>query len=272
MSVYLGKLGRMVELKCPSSQRVQLDDGFTFQTTLEGAVKAQARRVRRRVWSVDIGAATPAELADLLAFATGEWGNGPFAWVSADAPVTNLLPPEVSICGPQAVFSSTVSRTGPMALGDGRYSGASLTTSDPNGTLWVGASKAPIPVIPGQPVTASATVIGAGGKVRLHWVAADGSAMTGTATSSDTGTALPRRLSATGIPPAGAVSCTMSSTKATQLTRPAITWSEQMLDWQPGEGCQAAVLHGLTKDVILALRNPRYGRYASASFTVTEVG
>ena len=273
MSVYLGSLGRLVELKCPASQSVSIDDGYSFQTTLEGRVKAQARTVRPRSWSVDIGAATPADLADLLAFAGGEWGNGPFVWVSTDAPVTNLLTPEVSLCGPQAVFSSTVSRTGPMALGDGRFSGASLMTSDPNGTLWVAASKAPVPVLPGQPVTASAYVLGAGGKVRLHWVAADGSAMNGTVTSAGTGTAgTPQRLHATGVPPVGAVSCTMSTTKALQITRPAITWTDKLFDWQPGEGCQKAVLHGLSRNLILALRDPSYGRYSSASFTITEVG
>lgn len=273
MSVYLGELGRLVELKCPSSQSVSVEDGTTFETTLEGRVKAQARSARRRSWSVDIGAATPAEMASMLAFAGGEWGKGPFVWVSTDAPVTNLLPLEASLCGSQAIYSNTVSRGGPMQLGDGTWAGSSLTTSDPTGTLWVGASKAPVPVLPGQPVTASAWVIGAGGKVRLHWVAADGSAMAGTVTSSGTGAAgVPQRLSATGIPPAGAVSCTMSTTKATQITRPAITWTGAPFDWQPGEGCPKAVIHGLSRQIILALRDPSYGRYSNASFTITEVG
>ena len=273
MSIYLGNLGRLVELKGPSSQSVAADDGYTFETTLEGRVKAQARAARPRKWSVDIGAATPADLANLLAFAAGEWGNGPFVWVSVDAPVTNLLTPEVSRCGPQAVFSSNVSRSGPMALGNGQWSGASLTTSDPSGTLWVGASKAPVPVLPGQPVTASAYAIGAGAKARLHWVAADGSAMNGTVTSAGTGTAgTPQRLHATGTPPAGAVSCTMSTTRALQITRPAITWTKEPFDWHPGEGCQKAVIHGISRSVILALREPGYGRYSGASFTITEVG
>lgn len=273
MSIYLGNLGRLVELKGPSSQSVAADDGYTFKTTLEGRVKARARSARPRQWSVDIGAATPADIANLLAFAGGEWGNGPFVWVSVDAPVTNLLTPEVARCGPQAVFSSSVSRSGPMALGDGQWSGASLTTSDPGGTLWVGASKAPVPVIPGQPVTASAYVIGAGAKVRLHWVAADGSAMSGTVVSSPSGTAgAPKRLHATGVPPAGAVSCTLSTTGAPQITRPAITWTSTLFDWHPGEGCQKAVIHGLSRNVILALREPAYGRYSNASFTITEVG
>lgn len=256
-----------------SSQEVAVEDGFTFQTTLEGRVKAQARVRSPRRWSVGIGAATPADIAALLAFASGEWGHGPFVWVSSDAPVTNLLTPEVSACGPQAVFSSTVSRSGPMRLADGSWSGASLTTSDPAGTLWVGASKAPVPVFPGQPVTASAYVIGDGGKVRLHWYGADGAFLSGTVTSAGSGAAGGvRRLHATGIPPAGAVSCTLSTTRAIQITRPAVTWTDQLFDWHPGEGCQKAVLHGVSRRTLLALRDPAYGRYSSASFTVTEVG
>lgn len=272
MSIYLGTLGRLLELKGPSSQEVVVEDGFSFQTTLEGRVKAQALPRQSRRWSVGIGAATPAELAALLSFTNGEWGRGPFVWVSSDAPVTNLLTPEVSRCGPQAVFSSTVSRTGPMPLPEGGWSGASLTTSDPTGTLWVAASKAPVPVLPGQPVTASAYVFGAAGKVRLHWYGADGAFLPGTVTSSGSGDAGEvRRLHATGIPPAGAVSCTLSTTRAVQITRPAVTWTDRMFDWHPGEGCQKAVVHGLSRRTLLALRNPAYGRYSSASFTVTEV-
>ena len=273
MSIYLGNLGRLVELKGPSSQSVAADDGYTFKTTLEGRVKARARTARPRQWSVDIGAATPADIANLLAFAGGEWGNGPFVWVSVDAPVTNLLTPEVARCGPQAVFSSSVSRSGPMALGGGQWSGASLTASDPTGTLWVGASKAPVPVIPGLPVTASAYVIGDGAKVRLHWYRADGTLLPAFLTSAGSGVAgSPRRLHVTATPPEGAVSCTISTTRATQITRPAATWTDTLFDWHPGEGCPQAVIHGLSRSVILALREPSYGRYSSASFTITEVG
>lgn len=273
MSVYLGSLGRLVELQCPSSQAVGVDDGYSFGVTLEGKVKAQARTVRPRSWSVDVGAATPAGLADLLAFAGGEWGVGPFVWVSTDAPVTNLLPPEVSLCGPQAVFSSNVSRSGPMALDDGTWAGSSLTTTDPNAALWIGASKAPVPILPGQPVTASVYAVGEGATVRLHWYQADGSLMARVDASSAIGTGdTPKRLHVTATPPEGAVACTLSTTRAPQITRPAVTWTDTVFDWQPGEGCQKAVIHGLTKSLILALRDPAYGRYAGASFTVTEVG
>lgn len=269
MPAYLGTLGRLVPIRC-TAQPVSASDRYTFERTLEGKVKAQRKAMVRRSWAVSAGLATADQIAALWGFADGEWGNGPFVWVTPEAQVTNLLTPEVARCGPQAVFSSAVSRSGPMALEGGGWSGASLTTSDLAGTLWVGASKAPVPVLPGKPVTASADLIGAGGKVRLHWVAADGSALIGTVTSTGTGVAgAPRRLHATGVPPAGAVSCAVSTTGAPQITRPAITWTAEPVPFSPGNGCEKAVIDGPERDPRL-LTAAHYR--ANASFTVTEVG
>lgn len=272
MSIYLGNLGRLVELKGPSSQSVSVDDGYTFEATLEKRVIAQAKTKRPRKWSVDIGAATPADLANLLAFAGGEWGKGPFVWVSADAPVTNLLTPEVSLCGPEARYLNTSTVGGPMPLGDGTWSGRSMVPETVSSTMWVGGP-ARVPIIPGQPVTASAWVLGNNAKVRLHWYRPDNSQIGSMVVSDGSGvTGIPRRLHVTALPPEGATGCLISTANAVQVARPAITWTDRLFDWQPGEGCQKAVLHGLSRQVLLALRDPSYGRYSNASFTVTEVG
>lgn len=274
MSAYLGTLGRLIPIYSNPSMDVTPTESYTFVRTLEGRVKGQARAVAgRRTWELSGRHAKASDVGTLEGFASGEWGMGPFVWVAPDAPAVNLLAPEVAMCGPLAVFSSTVSRTGPMALGDGIWSGSSLTTSDPNGTLWVAASKAPVPVLPGQPVTASAYVLGAGAKVRLHWVAADGSAMNGTVTSAGTGTAgTPQRLHATGTPPVGAVSCTMSTTKALQITRPAITWTDRVFPWGSGRGCLKAVVSATGRTALGASSTNPNGNYSDISFTITEVG
>lgn len=273
MSVYIGTLGRLVELPYVTASSITPAERYTFTETLEGRVKAQVRTVGRRVWSLSASRYLAQAQGALMSFINGEWGNGPFVWVSSDAPVTNMLTPEVARCGPQAVFSSTVSRSGPMALDDGQWSGSSLTTSDPTGTLWVGASKAPTPVIPGVPVTASAYVVGGGAKVRLHWYRADGTLLPGTATSIGSGVAgSPRRLHVTATPPVGTVSCTMSTTRAPQIARPAVTWTDTLFDWADGRGCLSAVIHGVSKDVQSAHRDPNGFRAADMSFTITEVG
>lgn len=271
MSIYLGNLGRLVELKSPSSQSVAADDGYSFETTLEGRVKAQARTARPRQWSVDIGAATPADLANLLAFAGGEWGTGPFVWVSADAPVTNMLTPEVSLCGPSAVYGTASAIGGPMVLGDGAMAGRSLVPTAPGSHVLIGAIRAA--VVSGQPVTGSAWVIGnTSTYARLAWYDAAGNLISDTRGTPIRVAGDPRRATVTGVPPAGAAGCLLSIYGAQQIARPAVTWTDTVFDWQPGEGCPKAVIHGLSKQLILALRNPSYGRYSNASFTVTEMG
>lgn len=270
MSVYLGELGRLVELKCPSSQSVSVEDGMGFETTLEGRVKAQARSARRRSWSVDMGAATPAELASMLAFAGGEWGQGPFVWVSTDAPVTNLLTPELSLCGPAAVYGSASLVAGPMNLRDAGFAGRSLTPTAAGSHVLLGTEHTPL--LPGQAVTGSAWVVGAGSYARLAWFNAAGAQISDSRGTNRGTVGVPVRVHVTATPPAGAVSCRLSIYGAQQFTRPAITWTDAPFDWQPGEGCSKAVIHGLSKQIILALRDPAYGRYSNASFTVTEVG
>lgn len=273
MSAYLGMLGRLVPIYSNPTMDVSGDEAYAFTKTLEGRVKAQVRPVSRRSWELSARAASPTDVGTLNGFASGEWGMGPFVWVAPGAASVNLLTPEVARCGPQAVFSPTVSRAGPMSLGVDGWAGSSLTTSDPTATLWVGATKAPVPVIPGQPVTASAYMLGAGAKVRLHWYMGDGSLASQVVTSSGSGMAgTPQRLHVTAIPPAGAVSCTMSTTRALQIARPAITWTDKLFPWGDGQGCLNAVVSSIGSTVQAAsLRDPG-SNYSDMKFTITEVG
>lgn len=270
---YLGTLGRLVELKCPAEQSVSVSDGTTFEETLEGVIQAQVRPIAvRRQWGIGISTVTPRDAASLLAFALGEWGRGPFVWVSADAPVTNLLSPDVSVCGESAVLGATVSQAGPLVLPDG-VAGRSLFNSNTAQNLYFGT--ATTPVMPGQPVTASAYLVGAGARMGVNFHDASGAYISNAFGSADGVAGSAKRLSVT-VPaasvPANAASVAPFGGTATYGTRPAVTWTDQLFDWQPGEGCTKAVLTGLSKDVVLALRDPSHGRYANFSFAITEVG
>lgn len=273
MSVYLGTLGRLVELKCPSSQPVAVDDGTTFDRSLEGVVTAQVRALRRRQWDIRIGLGTPADLANVLAFSAGEFGNGPFTWVSADAPVTNLLTPDVSTCGSTSDIGSTVEVGGPMNLPDGTFAGRSLTNSDTTKNINFGT--ATTPVLPGEPVTASAYLTGAGCKMGINFVDSAG-AFISSVLSTASGTAgSATRLSVTvdgTAVPLNAAACQVFGSASTQGARPAVTWTDRMFDWQPGEGCPKAILSGVSRDLLLALREPTYGRYSALSCLITELG
>lgn len=275
MSVYLGELGRLVELKCPASQSVSVEDGATFETTLEGRVKASVRpRVGSRVWSLSVSeATTPADHATLYSFINGEWGAGPFVWVSADAAVTNLLSPSASACMDMRPGNSAVHPGGPMNLGAAGWAGRSIAADSTGGVLpEIYFGTADIPVLPGVPVTGSAWLSGVDSVIRLYWYRAGSLSPMGNTTSGRTGESGVHRRTVTGFPPEGAAFCRLVASGATRATRPAVTWTRQAFDWAPGEGCPKAVIHRASKSPSMVSDDPRGGRYASASYTVTEVG
>lgn len=272
--IYLGTLGRMVELKCPASQQLAADGEPSFKTTLEGRRIAQVPPSRgRRAWQNQLSdASTPDQVGAVMSFINREWGPGPFVFVSADAPVTNMLTPAAASCDPSEVSVSggaSVLATPPMLTPDG-WAGRSFM-KNAAGLLFHGLGF--VPVLPGVGVTASAYVLGAGGAVRIAWYDAAGAGV-GSVTSTVVSTAgQVVRSFVSAVPPAGAVSCRVSvNAAATQTCRPALTWSDTLLPWADGQGCLKAVIHGASRNLIMASRDPRGGRYSNLSFTVSEVG
>lgn len=274
--IYLGTLGRMVELKCPATQQVSVADGYSFEETLEGQVKAQVKTLRRRVWQLGTSDATiPADQATLMGFASGSWGNGPFVFVSADAPVTNMLTPAAASCMEMRTNNALVRPAGPVNLDTAGWEGRSIGADLPEG----GGSRPEIyfgtgdtPVLAGVPVTGSAYVEGTDAAIRLYWYRdGDPTPITSSTSSASPGTGF-RRISVTAIPPAGAIFCRLVAVGATRATRPAITWTDRAFAWAAGEGCSKAVIHAMSKSLVLASRDPRGGRYANLSYTITEVG
>lgn len=269
MSIYLGVLGRLVELRGASAQAIPEDDPFSFERTLEGRVKAQVRPLERRRWSVGVDVARPDDVGALVAFASGEWGRDPFVWVAVDAPVTNLLTPAQSSCDPSTVFTSGVTVTGPL-LTPGGWAGRSFTNPTPATPFYFGSQQAP--VIPGQAVTASAYLVGAGAAVRVAWYDAAGAFISSTTGAGQGVAGSAVRCYVTATPPATAASALVIAVNASQGARPALTWTGQLFPWADGQGCPRAVIHGLSRQVVLALREPLYGRYSDVSFKITEVG
>lgn len=266
--IYLGELGRMIGVKCPAQQDVQLESRYSFKDTIEGVRKAQVRQRSARTWSLGMSdSTTAADEAVLSQFATGAWGPGPFWFVSVDAPLANLLTPEVSSCGPAAKIASVISLAGSQYLGNGLYSARSLVNSDPSVTLYFGSTRTP--VLPGKKVTASAWVNGAGATVRLFWYNAAGTFIS-SSTSSITATATTTvRSWVTAFPPADAVSCIVAAISTSRASQPAITWSDSLLPWALGQGCPKAVVHEVSRSLVMANKT---GVYGNLSFKVSEVG
>lgn len=273
MTVYIGQIGRMVRLYSTPSAQVVYEDRATFKTTLEGARKAQVRPASgRRTWSLNASFADPSEQSAIMAFINGEWGNGPFVYVSADAPVINLLTPAAASCEP-AEFTPTTGLVltpgGPMLTADG-WAGRSFAKNTVN-AVFFGLDM--LPAIPGRSVTASAYVRGLGGVVRLNWYDIAGQSISTASSAVAAGASGVVRSHVTGSPPAGAVGFRVSASKeVTQACRPAATWSDGLLEWGAGQGCTKAVIHGASSDLIMASRDTRGSRYSNLGFTVTEVG
>lgn len=266
--IYLGSLGRMVGIKCPASQNVQSEERYTPSVTLEGRRKMQVRPVGRRTWSLQTSdATTPAEHSLLSQFVNGAWGNGPFVFVSADAPHTNLLTPAAASCDPALITApASISNGGPVEFEPGLWSGRSYFNTSP--TLSV-AFRGKVPVLPGVKVTGSAYVRGAG--IRLYvsfWDSAG--ANLGAYASAGTGTASAwTRLLVTRTPPANAVHAEIYATGAGRSVAPALTWTDTVQSWSDGQGCEKAVVTGMSRDQVLAVVGHTY---SNVSFTVQEVG
>lgn len=272
--IYLGTLGRMVGLKCPSSQQVQAEDRISFGSTLGGRRVGQiAPGNPKRAWQNQLSdASTPGQVGAVMSFINGEWGNGPFVYVSADAPGSNLLTPAAASCDPKEFIPTSgavVTSVGPMLTPDG-WAGRSFAKNTVNG-IFLGLDM--VPLIPGQAVTVSAYVRGTGGAVRLFWYDAAGAQISFVTSTVTAGASDVVRSFITATPPSNAVSFRPAvNSQVTQVTRPAATWSDGLLGWGAGQGCTKAVPHGASSDLIMASRDPRGGRYSNLGFTVTEVG
>lgn len=267
MTIYIGSLGRMINLPNIESQSMKPSETMSFQTTLEGRVVAQRLPASRREWSLGAKMYRPTELAVVESFANGEWGSGPFFFVPAEAPVVNVLTPDVARLDP-GVLSSSTSPDGPLLTPDG-WAARSVSRVQTIG--FFGTSHTP--VVPGVPVTGSAYVTGADGGVRLYWYDRDGAQISWNTSPVRSTASEVVRSYVTAVPPEGAVSCRLSFVFGTQATRPAITWTDQPYQWGDGYGCEKAVVLGPSRDLVKALRNsPDSGRWTTIGFTVREVG
>lgn len=269
-SVYLGELGRLVSIKCPSSQQEAAQGEPIIERTLEGNVRAQFPwSPERRVWSLGTSdATTPEDQGTLQSFAAGEWGNGPFVFVSADAPVTNLLSPAVASCDP-SIMGASAKPSGPMVTPIGRK-GRSVQHGD-SGDLSFSSSEF-TPVVPGQWVTASAFADGNGARVQLRFYSATGSQLSQTSSGATDTPWVAKRLSISMAAPANSAYCRIFGVDGVSFVGPAITWTKEVFPWAAGNGCPKAIIHGLSKNLVLASREVRGARYAGMSFTITEVG
>ena len=270
--IYLGQLGRMVAIKCPSAQVSQSEDSLVFSTSLEGRRRAQAlpRVSELRSWNLRTALNKPGDVAKLQAFVRGDWGAGPFFFVSADAPNTNLLDPQVASCHPWHALYAWTSAGGPIQTEEVGWLPQSYFNSDPSSALAFGATSYAVPVLPGQEVTGAAFVSGAGAYARLYFYDSSGATVVSYSSGiRSSGVDDVVRSWITREAPPNAVSCRVLAMNTVRAAGPTITWSEGLLPWADGEGCSQAVVHGASRDLLYTVDDRTF---SALDYVVTEVG
>lgn len=263
MTVYLGTLGRMIPVYSTPSAQVDVDDRYSFKTTLEGRRKAQPKPIGRRTWGLNAQFATPQDHSVLAQFANGSWGPGPFVFVPVDAPFTNVLTPGISTLKDTDVSAP---QGGPAQMPNGVWA-ARTVLGDGVWNLLFGSTRSPLP--PSGPVSAGAWVLGSGARARLNWYDASGAFLT-SSVSSVTSSGGWVWSTLTANPPSNAVGVIVSGEKALRGALPDLVWgSTPPAEWSDGQGCAKAVVSSFSRDQTLVAQG---NTYSNVSFTVTEVG
>lgn len=267
--IYLGTLGRMIGLKCPSSLSTDHGDRYTMTRTLEGGVRAQARPVTARQWQLGLSdASTPADLALLQDFARGAWGPGPWIFFSAEAVNTNILTPRQAALVDREQVDLVAG--GPVTVSDGSLAPASVIVNFA-GTQSISLVRR-LPVVPGAPMTFTAEVESDGTVAPKIWLAfydANGVNIRGHNGEGEVRSGM-QRVSVSNVVPENAHRAAVGPNSATmRLARPQVTWTDKAPPvFSDGRGCASAVLHGVSEGLTLTWDTRTY---MNAGFTVSEV-
>lgn len=267
MTAFLGALGALIPVECPSSLAAAFDRPASTRTTLGGRRTARLAARGHRSWLVSTSAASPLELANLAGVARGDFGPGPFWWLDEWAQQSNLLDPRDAAI--EVPWGSTT-LAGPVALPDGPVvarhvrTGASIASwaTSPFG----GFSRAP--VVPGQVVTVSAWVDSTAQALRYVFQDAAEAAMGSTSAVPGTRAGWHRVSASVTVPP-GAASIVIGQSGMGGLAAPAVTWTDGLREYGPGAGARKVIVTGYSEDVVAAWKG---AMYADQSYQIMEVG
>lgn len=273
MDSFIGAPGMLVPFNSPTGLTPSPAPRSIVKRTMQGIVKEQRLPRGRREWSVDIGTATPTELAGLCALVDGFFGPPPWMWVDSWAQVTNLLSPEASLMSAGTYVGSVgaVSAGGGGAASDGALFGRSVSVSD--GVLLLGYRDGfsdRFPVVPGLPTTGSFYASGLGrARLDFHDVAGG---LLATEYGANEGGSMTRRSVSVPVVPEGAVTGQLRIAGHTRVTMPAVTWTKTVMPWSIGKGCNRVTIDGLLEAVQFAVPDEPNMQSSSASFIVKELG
>lgn len=274
MSSFIGPWGQLIEFKCPSSLEVSSESRSSFATTLGGRVVEQRGPRGRRTWQASIATANPSQVASLEALDLGILGSPPWVWVPPQAQSQNLFSPDGSVMMP-GTYSDAATPSNSATASDGTFVPRTVIMQ-PNTTMVVGQRDLvfdPLPTIPGKPLTVSVYASGAGGSLRVIFRDIAGGYV---GTFSEPLPNSFNRCWVKAVAPAKAVDVLVQiiggPTSLVRVGAPSATWSETVVPWSVGRGCNRVTVDGLSESLQMAILNkPRTNRSAF-QFTVKELG
>lgn len=265
MTTYIGTPGALMKVACPSRLSSGGGRAVTFEDT-QTRRKAFLGRTALREWSVDLSAASPADVAVFEYLA--DYGTPPFVYYPDDAVLHNVLAPAFAALAPgthTGLDASLVEVEPGVFVKAVAASGSNFSFPYRDGLLDA------VPIPSGVPLTVSAWMRGGtvsgDTQISVVWRGAAGENIT-TESTRFPGSAVLARRHVTLTPPPGAATMTFQFW-AQQTAGIAVSLTNHLTPYAPGRGARRAVVHGLTRDLLVA-----YDRLTleSASFTVTEVG
>lgn len=266
MTCYMGNLGRLVPISATASLSSGFSRASTEQTTLGGRRFVRTAPRGLREWSVQTPPGTPADrLAAPSLFIQGEWGDGPFWWLSDWAVGVNALTPGGSVLKYADRSAATVG--GPVQAADGTWFPGSVV-SGAGGVAGVARGYARNYVAVPRGVTYTASLyVSAGQQVRVYeYDSSLGTALAARLSPAATGAGL-SRVSVTAFATASTDALRLDVLGAGTCAGAAISLTRDLAPWGVGDGCAEAVFQDLSSDVTA----PWMG-YASQGYRVLEVG
>ena len=265
MTTYIGTPGALMKVACPSRLSSGGGRAVTFEDT-QTLRKAFLGRTALREWSVDLSAASPADVAVFEWLA--DYGTPPFVYYPDDAVLHNVLAPAFAALAPgthTGLDASLVEVEPGVFVKAVAASGSNFSFPYRDGLLDA------VPIPSGVPLTVSAWMRGGtvsgDTQISVVWRGAAGEFIS-TVSTRFPGTSTLTRRHVTLTPPPGAASMTFQMW-AQQTAGVSVSLTDTLTGYAPGRGAPRTVVHGLSRDLIVA-----YDRLTleDARFTVTEVG
>lgn len=267
MTAYLGSLGRMVPVDCAADLSVERERIATTKTTLGGRRFVRSAPRGHRSWSGRLsGLSGPGAGSVVESFAAGDWGDGPFWWLSPWAVKVNALTPGGSALRYANLAGGTVGA--PVQAADGTWFPVTAIAGSGGINAVARSEFRGYTAVPTGAAYTASLYVSAGQRVRVSEFNSSLSATLRSVQSPVGAGAGLSRVSVTSTGGAGTAALRVDVVGAGVCAGAALSLTSKLAPWGKGDGCEEAVVRDSGLSVTTLAHSPR----AAQSFDVWEVG